>query len=80
MLVDDYIDYEMANEAILNHRMTTSNENPLMTETRKVQLQAGSFYGNLTRLGTKKLNIEKGDELEIDIYRDKIVMRRSDDE
>jgi hypothetical protein len=50
-------------------------ETPDMIETRKVQAPSDSLFVNLPRYSVKKVGFEKGDEVEIELYDDRVVIR-----
>lgn len=70
----------MEEQDVIETRMSTHPDEPVFTEERSVVKQGDSLYCNLTDTARKITGLAEGDPLEIDIHRDKVVMRRARDE
>lgn len=58
----------------------TDMDTPLNSETRRSQLYSRAVYINITDYAARTLDIEAGDDLKVETYRDRIVVRPEGDD
>ena len=64
----------------VGRQQVCGDDEPLHGTTRAAQQFNESVYVNATKYGVRTLGIEKGDELVVETYRDRIVIRKNDAE
>lgn len=60
--------------AIMNHRQTTTDEEPLLTDDRSVQRRRGSLYSSLPIEWVRINDVTKEDTLSVDVFEDRLVL------
>jgi hypothetical protein len=69
-------------ETIRTERVTVSIENkePIRTFSRKAFQNRTSLYANIPVLAREQMGVTARDEISVEVYSDKIVIRRPDNE
>lgn len=66
-------------EIMARRESVSSHTQPLRTFSRTAVQHNRAIYANLPVLAREQLGVDGGDDLEVDVYRDRVVIRRAED-